>query len=340
AVRAGVQRRRPTGRCNRGATTAAGAWDAHFIDRAREGGNATHVAAIFRSSWPGGQRPARWTCWPGGQRPGPLDRRARGARPAGQAGRDRLAGPAGQAGSDRPAGPAGQAGSDRPAGPAGQAGGDWPDDLWPDDDGEEGSSSPTGDGARDGAGDGSPPGAAGAPPVPSGWPGTAPRNRRIRPAVLAMIIVAPAAARGGIAAAVVHAVSAPGATGFGAAGSGASGWNGPFSLSPGQSGGNGALPGGGVVPGGGQGAGPGQAGSLFLIGKVTGVSRTSITIGGPGRTVTAAVTGATRVTGKVSTITEIKVGDQVSAQITQGSSGNVAVAIAVPAQRPGGGSLP
>ena len=248
--------------------------------------------------------------------------------------------PAGQAGSDRPARPAGQAGSDRPAGPAGQAGGDWPDDLWPDDDGEGGSSSPAGDGARDGAGDGSPPGAAGAPPVPSGWPGTAPRNRRIRPAVLAVIIVAAAAAGGGIAAAVVHDLSAPSATGSGAAGSGASGSNGPFSLSPGQSGGNGALPGGGAVPGGGQGAGPGQAGSLFLIGKVTGVSRTSITIGGPGRTVTAAVTGATRVTGKVSTITEIKVGDQVSAQITQGSSGNVAVAIADPAQLPGGGSLP
>src|SRR5262249_44137540 len=131
-------------------------WDAHFIDRAREGGNATM--------------------------------------------------------SQRSSDPAGQAGSDRPAGPAGQAGGDWPDDLWPDDDVEEGSSSPTGDGARDGAGDGSPPGAAGAPPVPSGWPGTAPRNRRIRPAVLAVIIVAAAAAGGGIAAAVVHHPSAPSAT--------------------------------------------------------------------------------------------------------------------------------
>src|SRR5262249_56848385 len=104
--------------------------------------------------------------------------------------------------------------------------------------------------------------------------------------------------------------------------------------------GGGGGGGGGGGAGGGKGVGPGEAGGLFLMGRVTAVSRTSITIGGPGRTVTAAVTGATRVTGKVSTITGIKVGDQVSAQITQGSSGNVTVAIADPAQLPGGGSLP
>jgi hypothetical protein len=101
------------------------------------------------------------------------------------------------------------------------------------------------------------------------------------------------------------------------------------------------LPGGGgAVPGGGAGAAPGGAGSLFLIGTVTAVSRTSITIGGPGHTVTAAVTGATRVTGKVSGITGIKVGDRVSAQVTHGSTGNVAVVIADPARLPAGGSLP
>jgi hypothetical protein len=170
--------------------------------------------------------------------------------------------------------------------------------------------------------------------VPSGWPGTAPRNRRIRLGVLAVIIVVAAAAGGGIAAVAVHDLSATSATGSGATGA------------PGSQGApGGALPGGappgdgGAVPGG-AGAGPGQAGSMFLIGKVTAVSRTSITIGGPGHTVTAAVTGATRVTGKVSAITGIKVGDQVSAQITQGSSGKVAVAIADPAQLPGGESLP
>ena len=70
------------------------------------------------------------------------------------------------------------------------------------------------------------------------------------------------------------------------------------------------------------------------------MSRTSITVGGPEHTVTAAVTGATRVTGKVSAVTGIKVGDRVSAQITHGGTGNVAVAIADPAQPPSGGGLP
>jgi len=95
-----------------------------------------------------------------------------------------------------------------------------------------------------------------------------------------------------------------------------------------------------LPPGGGAGAGPGRAGSLFLIGTVTAVSRTSITVGGPEHTVMAAVTGATRVTGKVSAVTGIKVGDRVSAQITHGGTGNVAVAIADPAQQPADGSLP
>ncbi len=70
------------------------------------------------------------------------------------------------------------------------------------------------------------------------------------------------------------------------------------------------------------------------------MSRTSITIGRPGHTITTAVTGGTRVTGKVSAITGIKVGDRVSARISQGDTGNVAVAIADPAQSPAGGSLP
>ena len=70
------------------------------------------------------------------------------------------------------------------------------------------------------------------------------------------------------------------------------------------------------------------------------MSRTSITVGGPEHTVTATVTGATRVTGKVSAVTGIKVGDRVSEQITYGGTGNVAVAIADPAQQPAEGSLP
>ena len=77
-----------------------------------------------------------------------------------------------------------------------------------------------------------------------------------------------------------------------------------------------------------------------MIGTVTAVSRTSITIGGPGHTITAAVTSATHITGKVTSLGGIKVGDHVSAQLTQGSGGVTAVMIADPAQSPSGGSLP
>ena len=73
-----------------------------------------------------------------------------------------------------------------------------------------------------------------------------------------------------------------------------------------------------------------------MIGTVTAVSRTSITIGGPGHTITAAVTSATHITGKVTSLGGIKVGDHVSAQLTQGSGGVTAVMIADPAQSPSG----
>jgi uncharacterized protein DUF5666 len=80
---------------------------------------------------------------------------------------------------------------------------------------------------------------------------------------------------------------------------------------------------------------------MLIAGPVTAVSGTSITIGGQGRPVTAAVTGATRITGKVCSISGIRVGDQVSAQITQEAGGKpTAVAIQDPARRPLGGSLP
>src|ERR1019366_8762946 len=95
-----------------------------------------------------------------------------------------------------------------------------------------------------------------------------------------------------------------------------------------QPGGNGALPG----------AGPGGTAMIFMIGKVTAVSGTSITIGGPAHSITAAVTDSTRVTGKVSGIRGIKVGDQVSAQITQSGGRSSAIAIQDPAQPPPGGS--
>jgi len=67
---------------------------------------------------------------------------------------------------------------------------------------------------------------------------------------------------------------------------------------------------------------------------VTAVSSRSITIGGPAHTVTAAVTSSTRVTGNVSRIGAIKVGDQVSAQIIQNGGRAIATAIQYPPRSP------
>ena len=218
--------------------------------------------------------------------------------------------------------------SQRSSGPAGPpAGGDWPDDLWPADDDVAGQQ------GDPGAGRGS--GAAGIPPFPPGWPAGGPRARRLRPAVLAAVIVAGVAAGAAFTAAAVNAFSAGAGPGSQSAAAGP-GQRGGESLGPG-----GTVPGG--VPGGGPaagGPGGGSAASMFVIGAVTAVNRTSITIGGPGHTVTAAVTGATRVTGKVAGIGGIKVGDQVSAQLTQAAGRVTAVTIADPAQAPGGGSVP
>jgi hypothetical protein len=94
----------------------------------------------------------------------------------------------------------------------------------------------------------------------------------------------------------------------------------------------GALPpnGGGPVPTPGQ----GQALELQVGGKVTAVSATSITVAGADHQVTAAVTSATKVSGRVSTIAGVKVGDMVSIQAT-GTEGNLtATAIQDPASLP------
>ena len=104
----------------------------------------------------------------------------------------------------------------------------------------------------------------------------------------------------------------------------------PSAVAPGGSSGGGTIPGGG-----------GAVGEMFVAGPVTAVSSTSITIGGPNHTVTAAITSSTRITGKVTSIGGIKVGDQVSAQITESNGGQPTVAaIQDPAQAPSGGSVP
>jgi hypothetical protein len=60
---------------------------------------------------------------------------------------------------------------------------------------------------------------------------------------------------------------------------------------------------------------PGQL-QIALTGRVLAVSRTSITIGGVGPSVTAVVTGATTVTGRAHDIGGVKTGDHVAAQLT------------------------
>jgi hypothetical protein len=78
----------------------------------------------------------------------------------------------------------------------------------------------------------------------------------------------------------------------------------------------------------------GQTVQLEIGGKVTAVSATSITVAGPDHQVTAAVTSATKVSGRVSGIGGVKVGDEVSLRAT-GTGGNLtATAIQDPASLP------
>jgi hypothetical protein len=94
-----------------------------------------------------------------------------------------------------------------------------------------------------------------------------------------------------------------------------------------------------LAPPGGGGLRPLPSGAterLEIGGPVTAVSPTSITLDGGGQAVTATVTSATRVTGKVTSIRGIKVGDLVSALIT-GSNGKLtAESIQDPASLPSG----
>jgi hypothetical protein len=226
-------------------------------------------------------------------------------------------------GGDRWPGEPGGAGWPGEAGGSERADGDeWPDDLWPDDDEPAG----RGGGAAGGGGAGDPGPAA---VNPAGVPGNGAPRRRVRPGALVVIALGAAAAGAGIVLGVVDLSSSPPATAAAPGGQ-------PSQLTPVAPGGNGLPVGNGALPG----SGSGGTAMIFVIGKVTAVSGTSITIGGPTHSVTAAVTDSTRVTGKVSGIRGVKVGDQVSAQITQSGGRSSAIAIQDPAQPPPGGSLP
>jgi hypothetical protein len=183
---------------------------------------------------------------------------------------------------------------------------DWPDD-WPDEDQAD------------------PPWRRAAPAAAFG-PGGRPGRRSLRPLALTAVAVVALGAGAGIALAVGRGLdnsASPSATP-----------SSQPSYTPG--GGGGPVSGGGAVPGGGS----GQVGQSFIEGRVEAVSSTSITIGGPGQSITAAITASTKVSGKVASIGSIKVGDQVSAQITVNGGQATVTAIQDPAQAPPGGGGP
>jgi len=98
----------------------------------------------------------------------------------------------------------------------------------------------------------------------------------------------------------------------------------PAPASRGSGAGPQALPG---LPG----NGDGQL-RILLTGRVLSVSATSVTIGGTGPSVTAAVTSTTKLTGRAHGIGGVRVGDQVAAQITGTPSHLVITSLQDPAQ--------
>jgi hypothetical protein len=62
---------------------------------------------------------------------------------------------------------------------------------------------------------------------------------------------------------------------------------------------------------------------LMIVGRVSAVSRGSITLAAHGQRITAAITRSTRVTGRGRSVAAIRVGDTVSARIDQAGSPTV-----------------
>jgi hypothetical protein len=172
----------------------------------------------------------------------------------------------------------------------------------------------------------------GLPWPPTEYPGFPPPPRRRRGALFAVTAVLAALAGFGVVAVALHDVTSsgtPSGTSSTPAGSAPSpstipGGN-PQNLLPQSGGGGGAL----LPPG----AGAGQE-LLQIEGQVTAVTPTSITIGGAGRSVTAAITAATKFTGKVSRVSGVKAGDLVAAVITGADGKLTAETIQDPASAP------
>jgi hypothetical protein len=134
----------------------------------------------------------------------------------------------------------------------------------------------------------------------------------------AAVAVLAAAAGVAVGLLLINGISAAGAAGAATPSTSASGSAGPT--------GNGtSLP---ALPGA---AGNGKL-QIILAGRVLAVSATSITIGGDGGPVTAAVTSATRVTGTAHGIAGVKAGDEVAARLSGTPGHLIADAIQDPAQ--------
>jgi len=181
---------------------------------------------------------------------------------------------------------------------------------------------------------GFPPGAPGEPP--GGWHRGGPwgGGAARRGWLLALTAVVAAAFGFGVVVVALHAAAGPANAGA-APSSSATGSPGAVPPKSGASGaGNGTHPapqGGGLpsLP-------PGAMERLEIGGQVTAVSATSITLNGGGRKITATVTRATKVTGKVSSISGVKAGDFVSASISGANGKLTADSIQDPASLPSG----
>jgi hypothetical protein len=101
-----------------------------------------------------------------------------------------------------------------------------------------------------------------------------------------------------------------------------------------------ATNGGGPVTGGGPAALPGPAGagsveSMTMLGKVLAVTHDSVTVGGgPGLTISARATSATRFAGSVRSLAQVRVGDTVTAQISVTDGVATLVRLQDPASQP------
>jgi len=164
-------------------------------------------------------------------------------------------------------------------------------------------------------------------------PDDAERGRRRRRLVLGVALVAALAVVAGVSAAVVSSGPAGRPSAGGAPG------DAPGSLGQGGQGGQGGQ----ASPehGGRHGAAPGgNATRIFVTGRVSAVSASAITIAGDGPPVTAAVTGSTRVFGRVSGVAGIRTGDKVAAQITERAGRATVATLRDPAALPAPGNIP